>query len=178
MGIFGKKKQEAASLNGKGIVLMREVPDAMRAEKILRKASFSVRLVAPPPQFREGCDLAVESDIMEQLAVERTLAQNSIPIIRTVPLGTDSIEPISVVSVVNYDGATMVRAGNMKMTFDRHTGDILNISGGGCPDVPHLYAQFVGRNIEEASRPRETGFTLCALMLDRAFEECLRLYQE
>ena len=177
MGIFGKK-QEAASQSGKGIVLMREVPDAMRAEKILRKAGFSVRLVAPPPQFREGCDLAVEIGIMEKLSVERAIAGESIPIIKTIPLGTETTEPISIVSVSHYDGATMVRAGNMKMTFERSTGRIVNVSGGGCPDVPYLFAQYVSKNLKEVPAPREIGFTLCALMLDRAYEECFRLYKE
>jgi len=176
MGIFGKK--EAVTEGGKGLMLLREVPDAMRAEKVLRKAGFSARLVAPPLQFREGCDLAVETDIVEQVAIKRVLAQGSIPIVRMLPLGTDSIEPVSIVSVVDYGNAAMVRAGNMKMAFDKRTGDILNISGGGCPDVPYLYAQFVGRNLEEVSPPRDIGYTLCALMLDRAFEECLRLYRE
>jgi len=50
---------------GKGVVLMREVADAMRAEKVLKKEGFDVHLVAPPPHLREGCDLAVEVEITE-----------------------------------------------------------------------------------------------------------------
>lgn len=177
MGIFGRKKEEVPK-DGRGIVLIREVSDAMRAEKVLRKAGFLVRLVAPPPEFREGCDLAVEIDIMEKLAVERVLAAESLPVMGTVPLGAGTTDPVSVVSVADYDGATMVRAGNMKMTFERLSGRIVNVSGGGCPDVPYLYARLVGANLRDAAPPRETGFTLCALMLDRAFEECLRMYRE
>jgi hypothetical protein len=32
----------------------------------------------------------------------------------------------------------MIRAANMKLTVDKDTMVIVNISGGGCPDVPYL----------------------------------------
>ncbi len=72
----------------------------------------------------------------------------------------------------------MVRAGNMKMTFDKGNGVIVNISGGGCPDIPYLYLELVGRNLRDAARPSTLGFTLCALLLDRAHEECIRIMEE
>jgi len=72
----------------------------------------------------------------------------------------------------------MVKAGNMKMSFDKSTGIIVNTSGGGCPDIPYLHIELVGRKLAEAPRPKDVGFTLCALMLDRAFEECLSLWEE
>jgi len=39
----------------------------------------------------------------------------------------------------------MVRAANMKLTIDKKTRMIVNISGGGCPDVPYLASQMIGK---------------------------------
>ena len=64
----------------------------------------------------------------------------------------------------------------MKITYEKNSGVIVNISGGGCPDIPYLYAEMVDKRIEEALRPKDVGFTLCALNLDRALDECLNLY--
>jgi len=148
----------------------------MRGEKKLGKVGFYTRLVAPPPEFREGCDLAIEIDIMEMPAIERKLGEEGIPFMKIIPLGNESTEPVDIVNVVRYADSVMVKAGNMKMTFDHSSGLILNVSGGGCPDVPYLYAIYVGENLQKARKPRDIGFTLCALMLDRAFEECLKIY--
>jgi hypothetical protein len=70
----------------------------------------------------------------------------------------------------------MVKAGNMKITYRKDSGEIVNVSGGGCPDIPYLHAELIGKCLDEAPRPKDLGFTLCALNLERAFEECLVLY--
>jgi hypothetical protein len=69
----------------------------------------------------------------------------------------------------------MVKAANMKLTFEKGTGRVLNISGGGCPDIPYLHAMMADRPLAELPRPRDVGHTLCALMLDRAFLESLEI---
>ena len=65
----------------------------------------------------------------------------------------------------------MVRAANMKLTVEKETLTIVNISGGGCPDVPYLAKEMVGRTLKETPRPREIGHTLCGYALQLAFEE-------
>ena len=85
---------------------------------------------------------------------------------------------MEIVKVTNFKEATMVKAGNMKVTFDRNTGIILNVSGGGCPDIPYLHIQLIDKSLTEAPRPRDLGYTLCALMMDRAFVECLELWRK
>ncbi|NIN69444.1 MAG: hypothetical protein GTO63_33125 [Anaerolineae bacterium] len=65
----------------------------------------------------------------------------------------------------------------MKLSFDKASGIIVNVSGGGCPDIPYLHSELVDKKLTEARRPRDIGFTLCALMLDRALEECLLLWR-
>ncbi|MEA1936132.1 MAG: hypothetical protein U9M96_04855, partial [Thermodesulfobacteriota bacterium] len=36
----------------------------------------------------------------------------------------------------------------------------------------------INKKLTDAPRPKEIGFTLCALMMDRAFVECLDLWKE
>jgi len=73
----------------------------------------------------------------------------------------------------------MVQAANMKLTVDKGSLTIVNISGGGCPDVPYLAEQMVGKPLTEAPSPREIGHTLCGYALQLAYEEmkrrCLQL---
>jgi hypothetical protein len=69
----------------------------------------------------------------------------------------------------------MVRAANMKLTVDKETNIIVNIAGGGCPDVPLLAASMVGLSLDEAPSPRDIGHTLCGYALQLAYEEVIRL---
>jgi hypothetical protein len=84
---------------------------------------------------------------------------------------------LDVVKIKDFDDACMVKAGNMKLTFDKKTGVILNISGGGCPDIPFLHISMLDKKLTEVERPKDKGYTLCALMLDRAFTESLEIWQ-
>jgi len=67
-----------------------------------------------------------------------------------------------------------VRAANMKLTVDKETSLIVNVSGGGCPDIPYLAQAMVGRKLEDAPQPREIGHTLCGYALQLAYEEIKR----
>ncbi|BAY35563.1 hypothetical protein NIES2107_74750 (plasmid) [Nostoc carneum NIES-2107] len=51
------------------------------------------------------------------------------------------------------------------------------VSGGGCPDIPYLHAEMVDKPLNQAPHPRDLGYTLCATMLQRAYEESLQLEQ-
>ena len=164
-------------IRDKGLVIFKKVEDAIAAEEILKRANYAVRLVAPPATFRMGCDLAVEINLVEELSVERLFSEKGVNYLKVTPLQGGG-ELLDVVKVTSFEGATMVKAANMKLTFDDRTGVILNISGGGCPDIPYLSVSLIGRKITEALRPRENGFTLCAMMLDRAFVECLQLWKK
>ncbi len=68
----------------------------------------------------------------------------------------------------------MVRAANMKITVDKSTQTIVNVSGGGCPDVPYLAARMTGKRLSEAPSPRDLGHTLCGYALELAFQEIRR----
>ncbi len=52
----------------------------------------------------------------------------------------------------------------------------VNISGGGCPDIPYLNAEMVDKTLASAPHPNELGYTLCATMLQCAYEEALSIF--
>lgn len=175
MAFFKRKKK--TSLGGTRLVLFQDVQDAMRGERELKKARYMVRLVAPPPELRRGCDLALEINAVEQPGIERVLKENDVAYLEIAPLREESVELLEIVRVTDFGRWAMVKAANMKLTFDKETGIIVNVSGGGCPDIPYLYAELVDKSLKEAPRPRDAGFTLCARMLDRALEEALVLWE-
>ncbi len=172
---FLKRKQKK-SFEGGGLVLFLDVQDAIRAEKVLKDARYAVRLIAPPPELRKGCDLAVGINLVEQPGIERLLNQKDVAYVSIGPLKVGTSELLQIVRVTDFGRWVMVTVGNMKLTFDKDNGVIVNTSGG-CPDIPYLHAELIGKQLTEAPRPRDIGFILCALMLDRALKECLALWQ-
>ncbi len=76
--------------------------------------------------------------------------------------------------VKDFGRFLMVRAANMKLTIDKETLLLVNVSGGGCPDVPYLAREMVGRSLAEAPEPRQIGHTLCGYALQLAYEEVKR----
>ena len=168
-------KRKKVVFEGGGLILFGAVQDAMQAERVLKKAGYAVRLVAPPPELRKGCDLAVEINLVEKLGIERLLGQSDVTYVEVTPLKIDTSEILEVVKVIDFSDWVMVKAANMKLTYEKESGVIVNTSGGGCPDIPHLHVELVDKPVSEAPRPRDMGYTLCALMLDRALEESLAL---
>lgn len=170
MALFKKKIPFA----GGGLTLFQDVHDAMAAENVLRKAGYSVRLVAPPPRLRRGCDLAVAVNLVEKPGIERTLRERNVNYVEVLPLQEDAAI-LETVRTTDFGEYLMVKAANMKLTLHKESGVIVNTSGGGCPDIPYLHAKLIDCAAASAPRPRDMGFTLCALMLDRALEEAIAL---
>jgi len=164
-------------MSARGLITFEEVRQAFKAEAVLKKAKHDVKLVVPPPEFRRGCDLAVGFNINEMVSIQRLLSANKIKYSQIISIDSATTKTLDAVKVFDFGDSVMVRCGALKITFEKGTGIIRNISGGGCPDVPYLYIELVGKKLSEAPRPKEIGFTLCALCLDRAFEEALRLYE-
>jgi hypothetical protein len=169
--------KKSASFEGGGLVLFREVPHAISAEKVLKATGYRARLVAPPPELRKGCDLAVEINLVEQPGIERLFNGKQVDYISIDPLKVGTSGLLEIVKRTDFGNWLMVKAGNMKLTFHKKTGVIVNVSGGGCPDIPYLHAALIDKQLTEAPRPRDIGFTLCSLMLDRALEESLALWK-
>ena len=170
------KRKKKPSFDGGGLVLFTDVQAALKAERVLKGAGYSVNLVAPPPNLRKGCDLALKINLVEQLGIVRLFEENDVSYVDIVPLGAERSQLLDIVSVTDFGQHLMVKSGNMKIAFDKESGIIVNTSGGGCPDIPYLHAELIDKKLTEAPSPKEIGFTLCALMLHRALEECLLLW--
>ena len=173
MALFRRMRR---AFSGGGLVLFDQVHEAMHAEKILKIAGYPVRLVAPPPELRRGCDLAVEINLVEQPGIERLLKHQDIAFVEIRPLRDSDAEILEIVRTTDFGDWVMVKAANMKLTFEKSTGIIVNTSGGGCPDIPVMHAELLDKRVDEAPRPRDIGYTLCSLMLDRALEEGISLW--
>lgn len=149
--------------------------EVIRAEAALKDAGFAVRVMGPPPDMRTGCDMVVEFELMREPAARRALADVLLSPLAVAPVRAGMLEPVSLFQSVDFGQWLMVRAANMKVTVDKETRVIVNISGGGCPDVPALAELMVGRTLEDAPAPLERGQTLCSYALELAFREAQRL---
>lgn len=170
---FGKRaKQPAPTPTGdRGILVFSHTSEVIRAEKALKEAGWSIRVMGPPPEIQSGCDLVIEIPIIEELNILRVLDQASLSPLEVVPVSGPLLKPVDLFQVKDLGRFLMVRAANMKLTVDRETRIIVNVSGGGCPDVPYLARELVGRTLEQAPRPWDLGHTLCGYALELAYQE-------
>ena len=166
----------------KALIVFDYIYHAMRAKHVLEGAGFNLREVAPPVDYRTGCDLAIEIDSTDVDAAENLLIEKDVLIldILFMPKGTN-LTPVyltKLIKTVDYGDYVMVRVGNMKITYQKTTGIIVNISGGGCPDIPFLGMKLCGTVIGQGLRPRELGKTICAYTLEHAYNKALEIYQK
>jgi hypothetical protein len=182
MALFGFKKKATAEVDNatpenqveRGILVFENTSEVIQAETLLKKAGWTIRVMGPPPEIRQGCDLVIEFPLIEQLDIVRLLTEKGLPPLKTVPVTSPLLQPVDIFQVKDFGRYLMVRAANMKLTLDKETRTIVNISGGGCPDVPYLAACMVGKTLAEAPSPRDVGHTLCGYALQLAYEETLR----
>ena len=158
----------------RGILVFENTSEVIRAEKLLKKNGWDIRVMGPPPEIRRGCDLVIEFSLIEELQILRILEAERLPPLKTVPVTGPLLEPVAIFHIKDYGRYLMVRAANMKLTVEKETGLIVNVSGGGCPDVPFLAASMVGRTLADAPSPRDIGRTLCGYALQLAYEEVQR----
>lgn len=159
----------------RGILVFENTGEVIQAETLLKKGGWEIRVMGPPPDVRQGCDLVIEFPLIEELQILRILEAAKLPPLKTVPVTGPLLEPVNIFQVKDFGRYLMVRAANMKLTVDRENGTIVNVSGGGCPDVPYLAASMVGQNLADAPNPRDIGHTLCGYALQLALEEVKRL---
>ena len=174
-----KRRREAPSAPGtdrvgRGIMVFEQTGEVIRAENLLRELGRPVRVMGPPPEIRTGCDLVIEFPLMEELHLVRELTAAGIAPLQVVPVSGPLLAPVDLYQTTDFGDYLMVRAANMKITVAKGDRRIVNVSGGGCPDVPWLASQLVGRTLDTAPNPRGIGHTLCGYALALAFEEIER----
>lgn len=174
----GKPVEEAGNarhgLNDRGLLVFAHTGEVIRAERTLREAGFTVEVKGPPPRLRTGCDMVVVFPLLSQAAVLERLKQAGIEPEQIVSAHDVLLEPVSLFQTKRLGRWLMVRAANMKITIDTADERIVNISGGGCPDVPWLAQRLCGLRLSEAPEPLSLGQTLCCYSLQKAFEELRR----
>ena len=175
----GRNKSDAEERKAElGFLVFQHTGEVIQAERGLQAAGFRVEVKGPPPELRTGCDMVLTFPLMKEHAVRRVLDELHLAPLNVVPVSATMLEPVSLFRVTDYGQWIMVQAANVKLTFERESGLIVNISGGGCPDVPYLAGLLVGRMLDDAEEPRLKGHTLCSYALQKAFLEARRLWQE
>ena len=159
------------------LVIFELVQDAMQAEEALKRTGYEIQAVAPPPEVRTGCDLAILIDATLQVGIERALRDFAIPFIGVVFPKMIDLRPLDILREFDYGDWMMVRCGNMKVVFEMRSGMIVNVSGGGCSDVPNLVRSMMGKRLGEAPAPRTFGYSLCAYTCDKAYHRALEIWQ-
>lgn len=162
------------ALSDRGLLVFSHTGEVIKAESLLRKAGLAVEVKGPPPQLRTGCDMVVVFELVSQALVLEILAKGGLGPEQVVSAHDVLLEPVSLYHIKHLDHWIMVRAANMKITLDKRDGRIVNISGGGCPDVPWLAHCLCGLRLDEAPEPRSLGQTLCCYSLQKAYEELRR----
>jgi len=173
----GKQKPGAPGDKGnvdRGIMVFENTSEVIQAENILKKEGWEIRVMGPPPEIQSGCDLVIEFPLIEELSLFRTLEKKGLPPLKIVPVSSPLLQPVELFQVKDFGEHIMVRAANMKLTVEKATGEIVNVSGGGCPDVPYLAYEMIGKTLANAPNPNEIGHTLCGYALQLAFEEVQR----
>jgi hypothetical protein len=177
LNFFKKHKSETKQKSLKwdlGILVFENTSEVIRAENVLKAEGWKIRVMGPPPEIRTGCDLVIEFPLIEELKIIRTLREVEVEPIDVVPVNSPLLKPVDLFHKKKMGNYLMVRAANMKMTINTETSIIVNISGGGCPDIPYLAKEMIGKKIDEAPSPKEIGHTLCGYALQLAYEEINR----
>lgn len=162
--------------HSRGVMAFAHTAEVIRAEAALKAAGFVVRVMGPPPDMRTGCDMVVEFELMREPVARRALEAVNLAPLAVAPVRAGMLEPVSLYQTTDFGQWLMVRAANMKLTVDKESRVIVNISGGGCPDVPALAELMVGRTIDDAPPPLSRGQTLCSYALELAFREAQRQF--
>ena len=168
------KKRAKIFHNDKGILIFENTSEVIKAENLLKKKQFYAKVVGPPPEVRKGCDLSIEISVIEALGILKLLKKYNLNPLDFVPYQKDRdkiLKPINIFQIKDFGDYIMIRAANMKLTIDKRNFMIVNISGGGCPDVPYLASKLIGKSIKQILPPNKLGHTLCGYALQLAYEK-------
>ena len=171
------KAEPSSAPESEAFLVFANTGEVIQAERILTDGGMTVRIMAPPPALRTGCDMVLVIPLMHGFRAVAMLEEHALAPLRMAPAGEKLLEPVSLFQTKDYGEWLMVRAANMKLTVEKASGRIVNVSGGGCPDVPYLAARMIGKTIHEADLAKEHGQTLCGYALHLALRELNGLHK-
>ena len=176
---FRREKKETKSPEKesvtRGLLVFAHPTTVISVEELLKDEGYEIRVVSPPPSYRTGCDLSVEFPLAFEAEITELLNTVGLSPLDVVPITSKGMEPLQFVRTKEFNGGyLMIRAANMKMTVDKKTKQIVNISGGGCPDVPYLATEMIGKRLRDTPSPGEVGYSLCAYSLNISYEELVK----
>ncbi|MDR2076879.1 MAG: DUF3343 domain-containing protein [Desulfovibrio sp.] len=176
---FSKQRKEPAQAAsdpaGEAFLSFANTGEVIQAESFLQAEGLAVRVMAPPPALRTGCDMALVVSVEQAFRAVGVLKTHGLPPLQMSPTRDSLLEPMSLFQTKDYGNWLMVRAANMKLTVEKASGRIVNVSGGGCPDVPYLAARLIGKHLLDETVEEEHGQTLCGYALHLAVRELCRL---
>lgn len=171
---LGAGSDRKTSGEDRGLLVYANTSEVIRAESLLKEHGWNIQVKGPPPEIQSGCDLVIEFPLIEELAILRLLEGSGLDPLQVAPVTGPLLEPVDIYQSVDFGEHLMVRAANMKLTVEKATGMIVNVSGGGCPDVPYLARELIGHRLADAPSPRQLGHTLCGYALELAYQELRR----
>lgn len=158
-----------------GFLTFTDIKDVFKSADLLKASGYAITIKAKPETVDKGCELVVEFPSILGLAVLRLLQDNELKPLDTAFVNYAGAEPASILTTKDFDPYIIVRASSVKLVVDKRNHEIVNVSGGGCPDVPYLSARLVGKKLWEAPEPRSIGSTLCGYSLQLAFDAMKRI---
>lgn len=57
----------------KAVILLQTIKEGILTEKALVKKGFYAKKIAPPPEFRKGCEIAIEIRLCDKEDIIKTL---------------------------------------------------------------------------------------------------------
>jgi len=169
-----RKRNKGQKSVDRGILVFDNTSEVIKAEKILNARGWKIKVMGPPPEIRRGCDLVIEFPLIEELNIIRELESEGAAPLEAVPVAGPLLAPVDLYQVKDFGEHLMVRAANMKITVRKSDRMIVNVSGGGCPDVPYLARKMNNIPLDQAPSPKSLGHTLCGYALHLAYEEMVR----
>lgn len=146
------------------------------ARNTLLAAGLAPKIKAPPPALQEGCDMVLEFPLEEQALYLAILAEKRLRPLKVLAADGPLTAPESLFRRVDFPDHLMVSAANMKIAITRDCGRVVNVSGGGCPDVPALAARLMDTLVTEALDTDDFR-SLCSFSLAQAKEEAERVFR-
>lgn len=163
----------AASNSGPAIImfLFRVAGDAIFAESALKKDGINASLAQPPRNITRGCELAVKLPFSSQFSAMKTLDTRGVPYLDVIATSVVEDLPCEFISQKQIGDYFMTRVGNMKVTVDSD-GMVVNVSGGGCPDVLRVARLIIGKKAGAGNDSikviEDNTHSLCGYLLKKA----------